>query len=169
MLIALFAFSNRTSASSATRNFPSLPLTRPQPISPISPMPSPIRRANPSSPGNSLERTTTSSPASMHHTSQTLAARWVAVVSFLSVHAPVFALPIRAFAFLSSTTGYLYDARTGAATMHLVIFASDLQGPVAEALAGESVHHLLVPRIFLSHIRWAKSLQRRSHHQVPRR
>ena len=31
--------------------------------------------------------------------------------------------------------GYLYDALLGADMIHLVIFASDLQGPVAEALA----------------------------------
>jgi phenol 2-monooxygenase (NADPH) len=37
--------------------------------------------------------------------------------------------------FTPSNTGYLYDALLGAGTIHLVIFASDLQGPVAEALA----------------------------------
>ena len=31
-------------------------------------------------------------------------------------------------------TGYLYDALTGAAMLHIVLFASDLQGPVREAL-----------------------------------
>ena len=35
-------------------------------------------------------------------------------------------------------TGYLYDALTGAATFHLVIFASDLQGPVRTALSSFS-------------------------------
>lgn len=37
--------------------------------------------------------------------------------------------------FSPSNTGYLYDALLGADMIHLVIFASDLQGPVAEALA----------------------------------
>ena len=38
----------------------------------------------------------------------------------------------------TSQTGYLYDALTGAATFHLVLFASDLQGPVRAALASFS-------------------------------
>jgi phenol 2-monooxygenase len=36
--------------------------------------------------------------------------------------------------FSRAKTGYLYDALTGASTIHLVIFASDLQGAVGEAL-----------------------------------
>lgn len=36
--------------------------------------------------------------------------------------------------FSQNSTGYLYDALTGAATIHLVIFGSDLQGPIADAL-----------------------------------
>lgn len=36
--------------------------------------------------------------------------------------------------FAMEKTGYLYDALTGAARLHLVIFASDLQGPVREKL-----------------------------------
>ena len=36
--------------------------------------------------------------------------------------------------FSVSNTGYLYDALTGASIIHLVIFASDLQGPVRNAL-----------------------------------
>ena len=34
----------------------------------------------------------------------------------------------------SETTGYLYDVLTGASRLHLVIFASDLQGPVRQKL-----------------------------------
>ena len=41
--------------------------------------------------------------------------------------------------FSSTSTGYLYDALTGAATIHLVVFASDLQGPVRTALEAFSV------------------------------
>ena len=36
--------------------------------------------------------------------------------------------------FSNTSTGYLYDVLTGASTLHLVIFASDLQGPVRQAL-----------------------------------
>jgi phenol 2-monooxygenase (NADPH) len=35
-------------------------------------------------------------------------------------------------------TGYLYDVLTGAATLHIVLFASDLQGPIGRELAGFS-------------------------------
>jgi phenol 2-monooxygenase (NADPH) len=37
--------------------------------------------------------------------------------------------------FSTSSTGYLYDALTSAATIHIVFFASDLQGPVRRLLA----------------------------------
>ena len=37
--------------------------------------------------------------------------------------------------FDTTRTGYLYDALLGAGTVHIVIFASDLQGPVRAALA----------------------------------
>ena len=37
--------------------------------------------------------------------------------------------------FDNSRTGYLYDALTGAARLHLVIFASDLQGPIRQRLS----------------------------------
>jgi phenol 2-monooxygenase len=36
--------------------------------------------------------------------------------------------------FDANRTGYLYDVLTGAATLHIVLLASDLQGPVREAL-----------------------------------
>lgn len=37
--------------------------------------------------------------------------------------------------FSNSKTGYLYDALTGASMIHLIIFASDLQGPIFQRLA----------------------------------
>jgi len=37
--------------------------------------------------------------------------------------------------FSASSTGYLYDILTGADKIHFVIFGSDLQGPIANALA----------------------------------
>jgi phenol 2-monooxygenase len=37
--------------------------------------------------------------------------------------------------FSASETGYLYDMTTGAATFHLLLFVSDLRGPVRRALA----------------------------------
>ena len=36
--------------------------------------------------------------------------------------------------FTETRTGYLYDALTGASTLHIVIFASDIQGPIRKAL-----------------------------------
>ena len=41
--------------------------------------------------------------------------------------------------FSINQTGYLYDALTGAATFHLVVFASDIQGPVRTALSSFSI------------------------------
>ena len=40
--------------------------------------------------------------------------------------------------FSLNQTGYLYDALTGASTIHLVLFASDLRGPVRAALTSFS-------------------------------
>lgn len=49
--------------------------------------------------------------------------------------------------FSLANTGYLYDALTGASMIHLVIFASDLQGPVRNALSTFS-HVLSDPSSF---------------------
>lgn len=37
--------------------------------------------------------------------------------------------------FDNGTTGYLYDKMTGASTFHIIVFGSDLQGPVRQRLA----------------------------------
>lgn len=37
--------------------------------------------------------------------------------------------------FDEGSTGYLYDKMTGASTFHIIVFGSDLQGPVREGLA----------------------------------
>lgn len=41
--------------------------------------------------------------------------------------------------FSNTSTGYLYDVLIGASTLHVVIFASDLQGPIRQALKRLSV------------------------------
>ena len=44
--------------------------------------------------------------------------------------------------FTKGTTGYLYDKMTGASRFHILIFGSDLQGPVRERIAHFSKHAL---------------------------
>ena len=51
--------------------------------------------------------------------------------------------------FAEGATGYLYDKMTGAARFHILIFASDLQGPVRERIAQFS-HQPLNPAGFFA-------------------
>ncbi|MCJ1479557.1 hypothetical protein MMC13_008243 [Lambiella insularis] len=51
--------------------------------------------------------------------------------------------------FGEGATGYLYDKMTGAARFHIVVFGSDLQGPVRERIAHFS-RHALGPKGFLA-------------------
>jgi len=49
--------------------------------------------------------------------------------------------------FEKKTTGYLYDILTGASTLHIVIFASDLQGPIRTRLS-TLAQQMKTPRSF---------------------
>ena len=44
--------------------------------------------------------------------------------------------------FTEATTGYLYDQMTGASRFHILVFGSDLRGPVRERVAHFSTHAL---------------------------
>lgn len=52
--------------------------------------------------------------------------------------------------FTEATTGYLYDKMTGASRFHILVFGSDLRGPVRERVARFSTH-ALGPSGFFAH------------------